>query len=179
LKDPSSPLLQSPEAFKIYLTCLEKVGQTSSINAAVGKRDELLATQVATIAADQSSAAESSPAPLDTPAASPIVDTPSPEPSKAPSPSEVIAQQVLSKSTAQKTSSSGPPVPEVLKLAATGEGQAAPIQVSIVERRLSLLRIYDFGADLILGKGAWIPRLLRFLVLVTVSSFCESNAFST
>ena len=49
-KDPASPLLRSPAAFKIYLTSLQNVGQIASISAAVQKRDTLLAAQEIAVA---------------------------------------------------------------------------------------------------------------------------------
>lgn len=43
LQDPSSPLLHSEEAFRVYISCLVHTGQHSSVSAAVRRRESLLA----------------------------------------------------------------------------------------------------------------------------------------
>ncbi|KAJ3514840.1 hypothetical protein NLJ89_g2128 [Agrocybe chaxingu] len=149
--DPSSPLLKSAEAFKLYLTCLEKVGQGAEINNAVNKRDKLLAEQGATVAATEppSQKVDGTQASSTEPASA---NPPTSEASSPLTSSQAIAQQVLNKSNVSTTSSSPS---DLLKAATSAESsQANPIQVTIVER-----------------KGAWIPRLVRFLVLTIVSSF--------
>ncbi|KAF8163299.1 ATP-dependent peptidase [Crassisporium funariophilum] len=154
--DSSSPLLKSTEAFKAYVTCLNNVGQNAAINVAVQKRDSLLATQTSTL----TSAVRTPDASEDTITDSSLLENATPAPptlasSTLPT-SEQIAQDVLSDSKASGSVPASTPLAlDPSKLAANGEaGQASPIQVSIVER-----------------KGAWIPRLVRFVVLVTVSSF--------
>ncbi|KAF8201840.1 ATP-dependent peptidase [Pholiota molesta] len=156
--DPSSPLLHSPEAFKMYLTSLSNIGNNSAIPAAAKKRDELLAAHGASVAAAQtgeSQAAESTNASQPTsrePVDAANSETPQPTPtSTQPTPSQVIAQQVI----AEADGSTIPPSSSLKALKTGNDSQAqAPIQVTIVEQ-----------------KGSWLPRLVRFLVLVAVSSF--------
>ncbi|KIM49122.1 hypothetical protein M413DRAFT_438280 [Hebeloma cylindrosporum] len=150
--DPSSPLLQSDKAFKIYLSSLQNIGQTASIPTAVEKRDSLLASQAATVAAKTSEPPEV-PASPETLASTPMDHT-SPQTSIPPTSSQAIAKEVLSK-TNSSPSFLPPPTLDALKSPIAAEAsQTSPIQGSIVER-----------------KGAWIPRLVRFVVLVIVSSF--------
>ncbi|KAF8964682.1 ATP-dependent peptidase [Flammula alnicola] len=160
--DPSSPLLQSAEAFKIYLTCLNNLEQTASIPDAAKKRDALLAAQQGTVVANQTASGAHSeaveagqPAPTTPSATTPSEATQSiPETSTQHPSSQTIAQQVMAKSDASGTVHP-PHTLDALKAPHVGDSsQINPIQVSIVER-----------------KGSWIPRLVRFLVLVTVSSF--------
>jgi ATP-dependent metalloprotease len=126
--------LQSAEAFKIYLTCLEKVGQSASINAAVKKRDELLAASgVSPVTNPAPSNAPQQP----TQPASLPTDPATAEPSKVqpvPTSSQVIADQVLSKPDAQGASSSRTPILDTFK-SSNNSSQNAPIQVTIVERQ--------------------------------------------
>lgn len=114
----------------MYLTCLEKLGQTASINDAVKKRDELLVvstvTKLENLDAPQQSPPQSTPLPDST------VNEPSTIP-PAPTPSQVIADQVLSKSV-HETSSSRAPIMDSLK-PSSNSSQNAPIQVTIVERK--------------------------------------------
>ncbi|KAF9482749.1 ATP-dependent peptidase [Pholiota conissans] len=159
--DPSSPLLQSTEAFKIYLTCLSHTGNSSAIPVAAKKRDELLAVHGTSVVAAQTGRAplpetdnttQPSQVEADT-SANPEISGPVASTQPTATPSQVIAQQVISKADGSTTSPTSPL--EGLKSPLSGNaGQAQPIQVSIVEQ-----------------KGSWIPRLVRFLVLVTVSSF--------
>ncbi|KAF4614907.1 hypothetical protein D9613_003054 [Agrocybe pediades] len=152
--DPASPLLKSEDAFKAYLTCLDNLGQASSITAAVEKRDQLLATQSASVAATEIPPVSDVVPDLSTAAKAPETPQASLPQSGAPhSSSQAIAQEVLSRSEHSSTAPSS--APSSFKSPLTGEAsQSNPIQVSIVER-----------------KGAWVPRLVRFIVLVIVSSF--------
>ncbi|KXN89262.1 ATP-dependent zinc metalloprotease FTSH 5, mitochondrial [Leucoagaricus sp. SymC.cos] len=164
--DPSSPALHSQEAFKLYLESLVRTDQQTAINAAVRRRDSLLAAhpllnagvavnEEATAATPESVGTSSTDPPPSSESGIPA----SPEASKqAISPSQQIAQSVLAN---QPVVSIPPNTLNVspfsrLKSAASGpEGTGDhPIQVSIVER-----------------KGAWVPRLVRFIALVLVSSF--------
>ncbi|PPQ93308.1 hypothetical protein CVT25_014437 [Psilocybe cyanescens] len=153
--DASSPLLKSDEAFKIYLISLQNLDKNATISDAVARRDGLLAAHVGTtVAAKASETSDTATVQSSTPSH----DTSSPI--KLPSSSETIAQQVLSKAelSSQVSTSSHPAtnananpfkLPSVLE-----SSQPNPIQVSIVER-----------------KGAWVPRLVRFCLLVIVASF--------
>lgn len=173
--DPSSPLLHSQEAFKIYLSCLVQTNQQTAINAAVRRRDSLLAAHPLTTSGsavnanavtEVSGEAATVPAPEpavpssteSTPSAEPSAPAPSEAPKQAVSPSQEIAQSVLSGQPAASVASGAVNASQFAKLKGSFSGPEGstenPIQVSIVER-----------------KGAWVPRLVRFIALVLVSSF--------
>uniref|UniRef100_A0A8H7Y5K6 AAA+ ATPase domain-containing protein n=1 Tax=Psilocybe cubensis TaxID=181762 RepID=A0A8H7Y5K6_PSICU len=151
--DASSPLLKSDEAFRIYVTSLQNLDQASAISDAVTKRDGLLAAQTgATATVNMSVPSDATNGQMST------QSNGTSSPVQTPTSSEIIAQQVLSRPetsnhaspASQSTSSTNP-----FKLPLASENsQAHPIQVSIVER-----------------KGAWVPRLLRFVLLTIVASF--------
>jgi len=161
-------LLRSGEAFKIYLTCLQQAGGSSaSIDDAVRRRDELLQSQEAAApAAPQTS--ETVPT-TSAEATGPTETTGTPSSLLASqTPSQQIAQQVLSQSTA---SAAGIPPNPPLKAPFGESGPQDPIQVTIVER-VYLPSPGMTSTHTVLGKGSWVPRLVRFVVLVAVSSFC-------
>ncbi|KAJ7155969.1 ATP-dependent peptidase [Mycena crocata] len=93
--DPSSPVLHSSEAFRLYLTCLVNTGQSASVFPAVRRRDALIAANPlpapAPAAADAAPDAVDSNAANDSPASSPASATPSPVLSE----SQIIGQSVL------------------------------------------------------------------------------------
>ncbi|KAF9451026.1 ATP-dependent metallopeptidase Hfl [Macrolepiota fuliginosa MF-IS2] len=176
--DPSSPLLHSQEAFKIYLECLVQTNQQPAINAAVRRRDNLLAahplatvSNAATVNADATSAttaeattpsAPTSAEPSSTELAStsePTSPSGSPEaPKQEISPSQEVAQFVLAAQPAMGIPPAAVNASQFARFKAVASASDSsndnPIQVSIVER-----------------KGAWVPRLVRFIALVLVSSF--------
>ncbi|KAF6765201.1 ATP-dependent peptidase [Ephemerocybe angulata] len=148
--DPASPLLLSPEAFKLYFTCLINTDQRASVFSAVRRRDSLIAAHhpvaPATPSETPASATEGTEtAPAEAPAAV-----------SKPLTSQAIAESVLAGPLVAPATP--PPVgaaPEAIGLAGTVERSSGdPIQVTIVER-----------------KGSWIPRLIRFLAIMAVSSF--------
>ncbi|KAF8077949.1 ATP-dependent peptidase [Lyophyllum atratum] len=158
--DNTSPVLHSPTAFQLYLTSLIHTGQKSSINPAVRRRDSLLASSpVIAPATNESSTASS-------PRASEATQTPSESSDAAatgesttsppPTSSQQIAEVVLQSNGEPAATQAGASTPGISKLQAAFEsgGSSAPIQVSIVER-----------------KGSWIPRIIRFVALILVSSF--------
>ncbi|PPQ71976.1 hypothetical protein CVT24_008193 [Panaeolus cyanescens] len=151
--DPSSPLLKSEEAFKVYLTCLQNLNQPTAINAAVEKRDALLATQAVGQATspEQPNGQQVAPESVEASsfASTPVEQTPSVQTS-----SQRIAHQVTSHATSPSINHPSVAAKTAKPFASSGDNGSDPIQVSIVER-----------------KGAWIPRLVRFVVLVIVSSF--------
>ncbi|TFK29935.1 ATP-dependent peptidase [Coprinopsis marcescibilis] len=144
--DPSSPLLESPDAFKLYLSALVNTGQQATVFSAVRRRDSLLAQHH----------------PLAAVEAKPESETATEEGSKSsqeasePWTSQEIAQQVLAEPLVTSSTATPPPLAsDASKLAsATTAHPGEPIQVSIVER-----------------KGSWIPRLVRFISVMLVSSF--------
>lgn len=147
-QDPSSPLLQSTDAFKMYILSLYNASQASSIPAAAKKRDELLAAH-GTIAAGAQAVGK-----LDTlqPTAGTENPTLTATPDKTqantnsesqPNSSETIAQQVMA--SAQSTAK---PTMESLKSPLTtnsSPAQTQPIQVSIVERKLKRVPINRYS----------------------------------
>ncbi|KDQ33288.1 hypothetical protein PLEOSDRAFT_48395 [Pleurotus ostreatus PC15] len=124
--DSSSPLLKSDEAFQLYLTALLRLGNPSSIPAAVRRRDSLLVGTGATTIPSQTEGSQGA-------SGRPV------------SKSQEIADSVLS---AQALGSTGTPVPpgsDMAKLAAAiqaaGGSAAAPVQVSIVELILIIFAV--------------------------------------
>ncbi|KAH9951246.1 ATP-dependent metallopeptidase Hfl [Amylocystis lapponica] len=163
--DPTNPLIRSDTAFQLYLTALINSGLSSSINAAVRRRDTLLALPVAAApaAATPATSSETAPAPADASTPSPSSEAPSPsqsaQPATAPTSSQLLAQAVLSGRAATPTSDSSAVLnTDMAKLAAALKGglgaPGTPIAVTISE-----------------PKGAWVPRLVRFLVLTGLSGF--------
>ncbi|KAF8894613.1 ATP-dependent peptidase [Infundibulicybe gibba] len=153
--DPKSPVLQSTQAFQIYLSCLVNTGQRASVDPAVRRRDTLLAStgnliSTPTATSENGTGADTS-SPVETPTTSINTNAGNPLPLT----SQQIAQAVLS----------GIPTPDLAKLTggleSTTSNLGNPIQVSIVER-----------------KGAWVPRIIRFVIfLVILSVFFENTGF--
>ncbi|KAJ8489671.1 hypothetical protein ONZ45_g13474 [Pleurotus djamor] len=152
--DPSSPLLKSDEAFQLYLSALLKMGSQASIPAAVRRRDSLLAATVPPSAETPDSLTEQ---PSTSSSTNPSTVEAQPLLSKTPTQSQAIADAVLSEK-GQASGAGVPPGSDMAKLAAAiqagGGNMTAPVQVSIVER-----------------KGAWAPRLTRFIILTALGSF--------
>ncbi|KAG5641287.1 hypothetical protein DXG03_005578, partial [Asterophora parasitica] len=147
----------------IYLTALIQTGQKSSINPAVRRRDSLL--QASTVLpptaqvlnSEASSAIPTSGTPNTTPTTAESSNATAGETAASSlTSSEQIAQTVLQGQGEIVGSQSGSSNTDLQKLqAAYGSGSTGgPIQVSIVER-----------------KGSWVPRIIRFVALVLVSSF--------
>ncbi|EKM82685.1 hypothetical protein AGABI1DRAFT_104584 [Agaricus bisporus var. burnettii JB137-S8] len=166
--DSSSPLLHSQEAFKMYLECLVQTDQQPAIGAAVKRRDALMATQASVNASSTtnpdaqdasspsaSTSGDSSPA---TPQTEPVLTGEAEAAKPTISPSQEVAQSVLAAhatGVASSSSMSASPIARFKAATSAQEGSTdGPLQVSIVERR-----------------GAWVPRLIRFIALVLVSSF--------
>ncbi|KAI0928719.1 ATP-dependent zinc metalloprotease FTSH 5, mitochondrial, variant 2 [Taiwanofungus camphoratus] len=156
--DPSNPLIRSDIAFQLYLTALLQNGLGSSIDAAVRRRDSLLAASssslassrdASTVDATNSSRTVSSSSSSSNTQASPV-----------PTSSQHLAQAVLSGQAPTSTGIAGsrPLNMDMAKLAtALGGGMGIPgnpIVVTISE-----------------PKGAWVPRIIRFVVLTGLSSF--------
>jgi len=113
----------------------------------VKKRDELLAANGASATAAPSTEKPASNQPQPDPSSSPLVDSSSSQPSKSETPlqtptsSQVIAQQVLSKSNSDGNAAShAPPIVDSLKLSSNSNtSQNAPLQVTIVERKFRFI----------------------------------------
>ncbi|CCM02099.1 uncharacterized protein FIBRA_04176 [Fibroporia radiculosa] len=150
--DSSNPLLRSDIAFQLYLTALVKSGLTASVDAAVRRRDTLLAAASASgPAASSSPSAEASTISADSAVSAPVSN------STEPSSSNRLAQAVLA-GQAPTTASAVSSNTDMAKLSAalsTGVGVPGnPIVVSLSE-----------------PKGSWIPRLVRFVILTGLSGF--------
>lgn len=150
--DPASPLLKDDAAFKLYLAALIRTGQQNTVFSAARRRDSLLAEH-------HPQAAPVTPEPEGQEAATSEA-TAQPQVSK-PLTSQGIAESVIAGTSHSSASSaaSGLPPPQSPTNASKFLGAAAavpgePIQVSIVER-----------------KGSWVPRLIRFIAVMLVSSF--------
>ncbi|KAF8350711.1 ATP-dependent peptidase [Amanita rubescens] len=155
--DPASPLLHSADAFQLYLGCLVNLGQDDAVNAAVEKRDSLIAAHPLPEA----------PSPQED-ASVPQTEQPtSQEPQQTQS--QILAQTVLARSGAPPSTGTMSQTDLSKLLAALSGENGTPIQVSVIER-----------------KGAWIPRTVRFVCylfagsfffLVVLSVFFENTGF--
>ncbi|KAH6918588.1 ATP-dependent peptidase [Coprinopsis sp. MPI-PUGE-AT-0042] len=151
--DPTSPLLKDDAAFKLYLAALIRTGQQNTVFSAARRRDSLLAEHhPQTAAASQPEGQEAS-----------TMGEAVAQPQDVPKPltSQGIAESALagaSPATASSAASGVPPTESTSnasKLVGTATATPGePIQVSIVER-----------------KGSWVPRLIRFIAVMLVSSF--------
>ncbi|KAJ6547561.1 ATP-dependent peptidase [Mycena capillaripes] len=143
--DPSSPLLHSSEAFRLYLTCLVNTGQSASVFPAVRRRDVLIAANPPV-----------APAPAD--AVTDGVDSKSPAPtSPAPPPSTVLSEsQIIGQSVLASTGQPGASESFSHRLSTALEsrgGQLEPIPVVIQSNR------------------SWGTSLIRFVLSLAVGSF--------
>lgn len=155
-------MLQSDEAFKIYLTCLQNLEQTAEISTAAQKRDALLAGE--TVAAASVPAAEAveagqvasetlvstSTTDATQPPVTDATQTPITNAASTLTPSQVIAQQVLAQSGASRG----------LQTPLATNGPTDPIQVTIVERKSALS-----GHGSILTCLQYQEKVLGYLVL--------------
>ncbi|KAL0946900.1 hypothetical protein HGRIS_013063 [Hohenbuehelia grisea] len=155
--DPSSPLLKSDAAFQVYLTCLIKTGSEASVQAGVRRRESLLGPVSVASQADSATASKTEDA-ASTSAASSTSTGGLLEGDKSTplSKSQEIAQAVLAGQHAPLGAAQGSTgVSDMSKLAVAMQGAPnAPVQVTIVER-----------------KGAWAPKLTRFLVMTAFGGF--------
>ncbi|KAJ7721694.1 ATP-dependent peptidase [Mycena olivaceomarginata] len=87
--DPSSPLLHSSEAFRLYLTCLVNTGQSASVFPAVRRRDVLIAAHPLAVPSP------AAPADTATENDSNTSASPTSPPSSVLSESQIIGQSVL------------------------------------------------------------------------------------
>ncbi|GBE82242.1 Mitochondrial inner membrane i-AAA protease supercomplex subunit YME1 [Sparassis crispa] len=173
--DPSNPLLRSDIAFQLYLTALVENGLSSSVDAAVQKRDSLLGVHAAASTSTSSSASSSSlatssdsvgssdaatsPAATDSAVSSDSVSSQQPA-QRAPTPtsSQLLAQAVLTRQAALSVGGSAANKAGMANFATALNGGLGvpdnPVVVTINE-----------------PKGSWVPRMIRFLVLTAVTSF--------
>ncbi|KIK57837.1 hypothetical protein GYMLUDRAFT_46049 [Collybiopsis luxurians FD-317 M1] len=156
--DPSSPLLHSEEGFRVYISCLVNTGQQAAVNAAVRRRESLLSAHPFSTPSPTQSASETSILEEES-VSPPTVEKDAAAAAKASvSSSQEIAQNVLSGAKdpiKQRSSKDSSPLTNPLSLAAgSAVPTGQPIEVTLVER-----------------KGYWVPRLVRFVITVTVASF--------
>ncbi|KAF8212239.1 ATP-dependent peptidase [Mycena galopus ATCC 62051] len=141
--DPSSPLLHSSEAFRLYLTCLVNTGQSASVFPAVRRRDVLIAANpllVPPTAAPAKDSADSN---------SPGTASP---PSSVLSESQIIGQSVLA-STGQPGASDSFSHRLSTALESRGGTHLDPIPVVIQQNK------------------SWGSSLIRFVLGLAVGSF--------
>jgi len=166
-------LIHSATAFQIYLGSLINTGQRASISPAVRRRDNILAEFPESTSSAQNPTSPASVLPSKGTSEAALATGETPRPS-----SQDIAQGVLAGQADLVTSPSPTSSPDLTKFTAAFEanGSTSPIQVSIVERMFSrLLNILHTLIFFFTGKGAWVPRIIRFVSLVLVSSFCTVN----
>lgn len=171
--NPTSPLLQSDEAFGIYLEALINSGLQSSVDLAVRRRESLLAAlpaDAATPATEMAAASTSLPssdtthANVSNVAIDSVVSSPNSfEPSAPQSRSQKVAAQLLARRTdptlagtdASSIPSSNPGMANLAAVLGKGAGVSGnPIHVTISE-----------------PKGSLVLRLVRFLVLTAMGGF--------
>ncbi|TRM58661.1 P-loop containing nucleoside triphosphate hydrolase protein [Schizophyllum amplum] len=150
--DSESPLLQSSEAFKIYLDALVNSGNAAAVQSAVERRDALLTAQGIT------------PPPVDMPALEKSEDAqadapPAPQPTvtiEKPTAAKVTESQGIAQAVLAKASTSNALTGNTMSRlwGNAAPDASAPIQVILTEK-----------------KGAWVPRLLRFMFLSLLASF--------
>ncbi|TFY64871.1 hypothetical protein EVJ58_g2334 [Rhodofomes roseus] len=156
--DPTNPLIRSDIAFQFYLNALLKNGLASSVDAAVRRRDSILAatasaaTSSTAASSDASSEATSSDA---TPATE--LSTSNTSTHVTQTSSQKLAQAVLAGQGAA-SSASAPLNTDIAKLQAALSGglggPTSPIVVTLAEQ-----------------KSSWLPRLVRFLVISIIATF--------
>ncbi|KZT68122.1 ATP-dependent metallopeptidase Hfl [Daedalea quercina L-15889] len=153
--DPTNPLLRSDIAFQLYLNALLKSGLASSVDAAVRRRDSILAA-TATSSTPASLGAASEATSADAPSTTEYSSSASSS-QVAPTPSQKLAQAVLAGQGAA-SSATAPQNTDIAKLQAALSGglggPTSPIVVTLAEQ-----------------KGSWIPRLVRFLVMSGLLAF--------
>jgi ATP-dependent metalloprotease len=138
MQDSTSPVLQSDHAFELYVSALVKNGLESSVNAAVRRREGILASVATT--ADAHSSTISSPQTSTTLAPEPAT-TPQASPSAIPtlSRSESIAQKILTGGpigSSASVASGRLDTSQFASALASGAGVSGnPIHVTVAERK--------------------------------------------
>ena len=139
LKDPTNPLIRSDIAFQLYLNALLKNGLASSVDAAVRRRDSILAATASASASSQSDAVS----PDATSQATTFTATATATESSvqisqvAPTSSQKLAQAVLAGQGAASSLSASQNTDMAKLQAALGGGlggPASPIVVTLAER---------------------------------------------
>lgn len=166
--NPTSPLIQSDKAFRLYLLALVESGLQSSVDLATRRRDSIL-TGAATDnpsrsdPATQSDAAlpkpgESEDAPTQQPSAPSTSDPSAPQSRSQKIASELLADRTDSWASRHKKSASPSTTPAMASLMEAltkgGGASSSPIHVTLSE-----------------PKGSLVLRLVRFLVLTAMSGF--------
>ncbi|KAJ7709908.1 ATP-dependent peptidase [Mycena rosella] len=149
--DPSSPVLHSAEAFRLYLTCLVNTGQSASVFPAVRRRDALIAAHPLPPAPSPAEAAKDS-------------ASPAPNPTPALTESQLIGQSVLA-STGQPGASDSFSHRLSTALQSRG-GNLDPIPVVIQQNKSWGQSLIRFALGLAVGS---------FFFLVILSVFFENT----
>ncbi|KAJ7774612.1 ATP-dependent peptidase [Mycena maculata] len=159
--DPSSPVLHSSEAFRLYLTCLVNTGQAASVFPAVRRRDALLAANPLATPAPTDAVKDS----VDpNPTSSPTEST-SPSPAPVLTESQIIGQSVLA-STGQPGASDSFSHRLSTALESRGAAHISPIPVVIQSNKSWGQSLIRFTLGLAVGS---------FFFLVILSVFFENT----
>lgn len=143
LQDPSNPLIRSDAAFQHYLNALVANGMEQSVNAAVRRRDSLLAGATASTVASLENFSVSQTIADSTSEGTSTVSNTVPPSSTPPSPSQRIANAVLSGQAAQTTTLNLDMAKLAMALNSGGGIPGNPISVTIAEREYSSRRVYS------------------------------------
>ena len=130
VQDPASPLLHSADAFQLYLGCLVNLGQETAVNAAVEKRDSLIAAHPL----------PEPPSPQEDPSVPQAEQPATQEPQQTQS--QILAQTVLARSGALPSTGTMSQTDLSKLLAALSGENGTPIQVSVIERSYIHMLLY-------------------------------------
>ncbi|KAI6036589.1 ATP-dependent metallopeptidase Hfl, partial [Pisolithus microcarpus] len=177
--NPSSPLISSDNAFRLYLLALVESGLQSSVNLAIRRRDSILnaaeaeaasSSNDASVTTDTTSATRDQHDPAVTQTDQPASSMHHrPVPSIPQTRSQMIASELLanraksfaSTHSESPTQTTSPAMTSLIEALGKGSGgKNSPIHVTLSERKSSNQ-----------PKGPWIMRLVRFLVLTAMSGF--------
>ncbi|KAI6108981.1 ATP-dependent metallopeptidase Hfl [Pisolithus croceorrhizus] len=170
--NPSSPLISSDNAFRLYLLALVESGLQSSVNLAIRRRDSILSAAEAEAASSSSDSSVTS----DTTSATPVqhdvaatqadqsplhapsAGSPIPQTRSQTIASELLANRAKSFASTHSESSSqtaSPAMTSLIEALSKGGGvKNSPIHVTLSE-----------------PKGSVVMRLVRFLVLTAMAGF--------
>ncbi|KAJ6596891.1 ATP-dependent peptidase [Mycena vulgaris] len=157
--DPSSPVLQSSEAFRLYLTCLVNTGQSASVFPAVRRRDALIAANPPV-----------TPSPTEAVKGSTDASSPSESPTSTSSPAPALTEsQIIGQSVLASTGQPGAKDSFSHRLSTALEsrgGNLDPIPVVIQQNKSWGQSLIRFTLGLAVGS---------FFFLVILSVFFENT----
>ncbi|KAJ7449808.1 ATP-dependent peptidase [Mycena latifolia] len=157
--DPSSPVLHSSEAFRLYLTCLVNTGQSASVFPAIRRRDALIAANP-----------PAAPPPAEAVEDAADANFPSDSPASAPPPTPALTEsQIIGQSVLASTGQPGASDSFSHRLSAALESRGAsldPIPVVIQQNKSWGQSLIRFALSLVVGS---------FFFLVILSVFFENT----